>query len=170
MPGNTPTGLLPTGRPAAAGRASTRPDRRGERHPARPGGGAASPAARQPAAGGRDAPERGARRGAERPRAPGDGRRARPAPPGRPGRRTWFRMISPLVVLVVWQLVSMSGLISQQKLPSPSTVLHTAVTLITTNTAAYGTLQGAMLVSLERVAIGFAVGGAPAWCSAWSPG
>ncbi|MFI5069055.1 MAG: ABC transporter permease [Streptosporangiales bacterium] len=69
-------------------------------------------------------------------------------------------MISPLVFLAAWQFVSASGLVSQQKLPSPSTVFHTAVTLITTNSAAYGTLQSAMLVSLERVAIGFAVGGA----------
>ena len=69
-------------------------------------------------------------------------------------------MISPLVFLAAWQLVSASGLVSQQKLPSPSTVFHTAVSLITTNSAAYGTLQSAMLVSLERVAIGFAVGGA----------
>ena len=68
-------------------------------------------------------------------------------------------MISPLVFLAAWQLVSASGLVSQQKLPSPSTVFHTAVSLITTNSAAYGTLQSAMLVSLERVAIGFAVGG-----------
>jgi sulfonate transport system permease protein len=74
--------------------------------------------------------------------------------------RTWFRIISPLVVLAGRQLVSMSGLISQQKLPPPSTVLHTSITLITSSNAAYGTLQGAMLVSLERVAIGFAVGGA----------
>jgi sulfonate transport system permease protein len=43
--------------------------------------------------------------------------------------------------------------------PSPSTVPHTAITLITTNSAAYGTLQGAMAVSLERVAIGLALGG-----------
>ncbi|MGO9218728.1 MAG: ABC transporter permease [Streptosporangiaceae bacterium] len=89
---------------------------------------------------------------------------AAPGPRGKPAtrrrNRTWFRIISPLVVLVGWQLVSMSGLISQQKLPPPSTVFHTAVTLITTSNAAYGTLQGAMLVSLERVAIGFAVGGA----------
>jgi len=69
-------------------------------------------------------------------------------------------VISPLVFLAAWQFVSASGLVSQQKLPSPSTVFHTAVTLITTNSAAYGTLQSAMLVSLERVAIGFAVGGA----------
>jgi len=89
---------------------------------------------------------------------------AAPGPRGKPAarrrNRIWFRIISPLVVLVGWQLVSMSGLISQQKLPPPSTVFHTAVTLITTSNAAYGTLQGAMLVSLERVAIGFAVGGA----------
>jgi sulfonate transport system permease protein len=85
-------------------------------------------------------------------------RRGKPA--ARRRNRTWFRIISPLVVLAGWQLVSMSGLISQQKLPPPSTVLHTAITLITTSNAAYGTLQGAMLVSLERVAIGFAVGGA----------
>ena len=74
--------------------------------------------------------------------------------------RAWYRIISPLVFLAAWQLVSASGLVSQQKLPSPSTVFHTAVSLITTNSAAYGTLQSAMLVSLERVAIGFAVGGA----------
>ena len=61
--------------------------------------------------------------------------------------------------LVAWQLVSMSGLVSQQKLPSPTTVFHTAVTLITGQSAAFGTLQGAMAVSLERVAIGFVLGG-----------
>ncbi|HWG65292.1 MAG TPA: ABC transporter permease [Streptosporangiaceae bacterium] len=60
----------------------------------------------------------------------------------------------------LWQLVSTSGVISQQKLPPPTTVWHTALTLITSDSPAYGTLQGAMVVSLERVAIGFAVGGA----------
>ena len=68
-------------------------------------------------------------------------------------------MISPVVFLVGWQLVSASGLVSQQKLPSPTTVFHTAVTLITSHSAAFGTLQGAMAVSLERVAIGFLLGG-----------
>jgi sulfonate transport system permease protein len=60
---------------------------------------------------------------------------------------------------VIWQLVSSSGLISEQKLPPPTSVWHTALTLITTSSPAYGTLQGAMVVSLQRVAIGFAVGG-----------
>jgi sulfonate transport system permease protein len=77
----------------------------------------------------------------------------------RPGRsRSWYRLISPLAFLAAWQAVSMSGVISQQKLPPPTEVWHTAMTLITTDSPAYGTLQGAMAVSLERVAAGFALG------------
>jgi hypothetical protein len=52
----------------------------------------------------------------------------------------------------------MSGLVSEQKLPPPTTVWHTALTLVSTNSPAYGTLQGGMLVSLQRMAIGFALG------------
>ena len=145
MPGNTPTGLLPTG-PGAPGTevsTATGPAAHGHRATA-PRLSVVSPGPGEPSPAG----ARGA--------APG----ARGKPSGRRRNRAWFRVISPLVVLAGWQLVSMSGLISQQKLPPPSTVFHTAVTLITTSNAAYGTLQGAMLVSLERVAIGFAVGGA----------
>ena len=69
-----------------------------------------------------------------------------------------LRLISPVAVLVVWQLVSQFGLISQQKLPPPFQVWSTALSLVTQNSAAYGTLQGAMVVSLQRAAIGFAVG------------
>ncbi|HTU83980.1 MAG TPA: ABC transporter permease [Solirubrobacteraceae bacterium] len=81
---------------------------------------------------------------------------------GRGERRrgaSWHRLISPLVVLVVWQLASTAGVISAQKLPPPTKVWHTAVQLVTTNSAAYGTLQHAMLISLERIAMGFALGG-----------
>jgi sulfonate transport system permease protein len=77
----------------------------------------------------------------------------------RRARRGWLRLISPLAVLAIWQLVSDEGLVSAQKLPAPSTVWSTAVWLVTTNSPAYGTLQGAMLVSLQRVALGFALGG-----------
>ena len=70
----------------------------------------------------------------------------------------WYRLVSPLVVLLVWQLASTAGVISAQKLPPPTKVWHTAVQLVTTNSAAYGTLQHAMLISLERIAIGFALG------------
>jgi len=154
MPGNPPTGLLPTGlargtTPAAGQPTTDDPGPEGLTAPG-PDGHSGPPAAPHlsvvPAGLGESVP--------------GGTRSARGKPAARRRNRTWFRIISPLVVLVGWQLVSMSGLISQQKLPPPSTVFHTAVTLITTSNAAYGTLQGAMLVSLERVAIGFAVGGA----------
>jgi sulfonate transport system permease protein len=168
MPGNTPTGLLPTGlargttpapggsnREASGTEVSTSPGPAGQNGQASapqlsstPHQSVAPPG-RAESAPGPAGTAPGAKPGA---------RRRKPA--ARRRNRTWFRIISPLVVLVAWQLVSMSGLISQQKLPPPSTVLHTAITLITTSNAAYGTLQGAMLVSLERVAIGFAVGGA----------
>ena len=158
MPGNPPTGLLPTGlargTPAAGGSAPDAPGPEAARTAPGPGGqnaAAAAPHLSVAPAGLADS-------------APGARGAAPGAQPGKPAarrrNRTWFRIISPLVVLAGWQLVSMSGLISQQKLPPPSTVFHTAITLITTSNAAYGTLQGAMLVSLERVAIGFAVGGA----------
>jgi sulfonate transport system permease protein len=68
------------------------------------------------------------------------------------------RLVSPLAVLAIWQVVSTAGIISAQKLPPPTQIWHTAVTLVTTSSPAYGTLQGAMLVSLQRVAIGFAIG------------
>jgi len=76
------------------------------------------------------------------------------------GRRAtaWLRLISPVAVLVVWQLVSQLGLVSEQTLPSPTQVWSTAVSLVTQDSPAYGTLQGNLVVSLERVAIGFAVG------------
>jgi sulfonate transport system permease protein len=70
------------------------------------------------------------------------------------------RLISPLAVLVSWQAVTTAGLVSAQKLPPPTEIWHTAVSLITTSSPAYGTLQGAMLVSLQRVAVGFAFGAA----------
>jgi len=74
----------------------------------------------------------------------------------------WQRIISPLLVLAVWQLVSAAGLVSPSKLPPPSTVARTAVNLVTTDSPAYGTLQQALLVSLERFAAGFALGAAAA--------
>ena len=70
------------------------------------------------------------------------------------------RLISPLAVLVIWQLVSSAGLISADKLPPPTQVWSTAVSLVTSSSPAYGTLQGNLLASLERVAVGFAFGAA----------
>jgi sulfonate transport system permease protein len=77
---------------------------------------------------------------------------------GRRRRTGWRRIVSPLVVLVIWQLVNVTKLVSATKLPPPTKVASTAWTLITTNSVAYGTLQHALLVSLGRMAVGFALG------------
>ena len=85
---------------------------------------------------------------------------AKPAAAARRRRhRGWYRLISPVAVVALWQLLSSAGLIPADKLPPPTTVWHTAVSLVTSNSPAYGTLQHAMLVSLERMAVGFTVGG-----------
>ena len=87
------------------------------------------------------------------------------APQERPGRgrswrhKGWLRLISPIVVLALWQIISVAGIVSQQKLPSLTTLWSTAVRLITTTSPTYGTLQGAMATSLQRVTVGFAIGG-----------
>ncbi len=86
----------------------------------------------------------------------------------RPRRRIrrvsgWRRVISPVALLVVWQLSSALHLISSQKLPPPTAVVSKAYNLVTISQTEFGgTLQHAMLISLERMAIGFAVGAAVA--------
>jgi sulfonate transport system permease protein len=92
----------------------------------------------------------------------GPGQDSRGGPARQVTRRGLLRLISPVAVVLLWQGVSALGIVSQQKLPPPSEVWSTAVSLITTDSAAYGTLQGAMLISLERVAIGFGLGAAVA--------
>jgi sulfonate transport system permease protein len=130
MPGNTPTGLLP-----AAGRQQSGAQTSGAQTED-----GAVPTGAAP-------PEPGAAQGAPPGRKPASRR-----------HRAAYRLISPLVLLAAWQAVSMSGLVSPQKLPPPTQVWHTALTLISTDSPAYGTLQGAMAVSLQRVALGFALG------------
>ncbi len=70
----------------------------------------------------------------------------------------WRRIVSPIALLVIWQLTHVLNLVSDTKLPPPTEVVHEAYTLITTNSAAFGTLQHALLVSLGRMALGFALG------------
>jgi sulfonate transport system permease protein len=88
-----------------------------------------------------------------------------PRPADRPrtgGRhRSWSRLVSPILVLAAWQGLSGAGVVASSKLPSPITLGRTAGNLISHASPAYGgTLQSALLVSLERVALGFALGAA----------
>ncbi|MEU6425324.1 ABC transporter permease [Microbispora sp. NPDC046973] len=68
-------------------------------------------------------------------------------------RRGWHRWISPLVVVVLWQLASTLGLLPARLLAAPSQIAATALDLVRA-----GTLPTAIAVSLERVLLGFAAG------------
>jgi sulfonate transport system permease protein len=70
----------------------------------------------------------------------------------------WIRPISPVVVVGLWQAASSAGIVPASKLASPASIAHTAYDLIVTNSPTYGTLQGSLLASCERWAIGFVLG------------
>jgi sulfonate transport system permease protein len=70
----------------------------------------------------------------------------------------WYRLISPLAVVGLWQVASSTGLLPASKLASPATIAHTAYNLVVTSSPTYGTLQASLLASFERWAIGFVLG------------
>ncbi len=65
----------------------------------------------------------------------------------------WRRAVSPVLLLVCWQLASSSGLISTRVLAAPTTVLDAGWALI-----ASGELSNHLWVSLGRVARGLCIG------------
>jgi sulfonate transport system permease protein len=77
-----------------------------------------------------------------------------------PARRnsSWYRLVSPLVVVGLWQVASGTGILPASKLASPASIAHTAYNLIVTSSPTYGTLQESLLVSCERWAVGFSIG------------
>jgi sulfonate transport system permease protein len=76
---------------------------------------------------------------------------------GVPGRG-WLRLASPVILIGIWQLLSSTGVLPPSRLASPVSIAHTAYNLVVTNSPAYGTLQGSLLVSAERWGIGFSIG------------
>ena len=75
--------------------------------------------------------------------------------PLRAPRRRWGfrRLVSPLVIVLLWQAASMSGLVSPRVLAAPTAIVGTSWGLILS-----GELLTNMAVSLERVAVGLAIG------------
>ncbi len=70
-------------------------------------------------------------------------------------RMSWLRRwVSPVAILVIWQLLSTSGILTEDVLASPLQILATAVELL-----ADGTLQSATATSITRVLWGFLIGG-----------
>ncbi|MEU7151408.1 ABC transporter permease [Streptomyces sp. NPDC045456] len=80
-----------------------------------------------------------------------------PVVPVSAGRRSaprWLRRaVVPVFLLALWQVLSASGALESDILASPGTIARTAWTLVSD-----GTLPSAMFVSLQRVAVGLAVG------------
>jgi sulfonate transport system permease protein len=74
---------------------------------------------------------------------------------GRRGRRRggWRRAVSPVLLVVGWQLASSTGLLPRRKLAAPVAVARTGWDLIRD-----GTLGSALATSLHRVLLGLALG------------
>ncbi|CDO25562.1 aliphatic sulfonates transport permease SsuC [Mycolicibacterium mageritense DSM 44476 = CIP 104973] len=72
------------------------------------------------------------------------------------GQRKWavIRLISPVVLLALWQLGSAVGLIPQDVLPAPSLIVEAGIELIRN-----GQLADALQVSGLRVGAGLLLGG-----------
>ena len=75
-------------------------------------------------------------------------------PPAKRRRLRPRRAISPIVLVLAWEAISRAGLLAEDKLPAPSTVLATGWRL-----ARDGTLGDHLLGSLTRAAVGLAIGG-----------
>ncbi|KQT94547.1 ABC transporter permease [Marmoricola sp. Leaf446] len=80
-------------------------------------------------------------------------RRSRP----RRGAAALRRAISPLALLALWQAASATGVLPEDKLAPPLQILEAM-----TEEWRKGTLQDATVISVQRVAIGFAIGAAVA--------
>jgi sulfonate transport system permease protein len=91
-------------------------------------------------------------------RAPAKSTARRSAGRSRGRGRGWYRLISPVVAIGLWQAASSAGILPASKLASPASIAHTAYTLIVTGSPAYGTLQASLLASCERWAVGLAIG------------
>ncbi len=78
----------------------------------------------------------------------------RPATAGRGGRLPGIarRLASPLAIIVLWQLASMTGLLSPRILAGPSDIIGTAGRLV-----ASGELINGLAVSFLRVVAGFSI-------------
>jgi sulfonate transport system permease protein len=70
-----------------------------------------------------------------------------------PGSAGLLRLVSPIVLLLLWQVASSSGLLPERLIAAPVQIARTAADLTTA-----GTLPDAIAVSLKRVAEGFAIG------------
>lgn len=72
---------------------------------------------------------------------------------GQPGVRVVGGFLLPIVILVVWQFATTSGLVPAYRLPTPASVVTAGVEL-----AERGQLWNHIAISVQRVLLGFAIG------------
>ncbi|MBG0563872.1 ABC transporter permease [Actinoplanes aureus] len=79
-----------------------------------------------------------------------------PAPaPARVRRpRRWYRLVSPIALVVLWEAGSRTGVLPDDKVPAPSVVVRTGWRLATE-----GALTDHLVASLTRAAVGLLIGG-----------
>lgn len=72
--------------------------------------------------------------------------------------KKWIRRllpgVLPVFVLLLWEFLSIGGIISPTTLPAPTDVVKTGIVMIGT-----GELTGSLLISLYRAVAGFLIGG-----------
>jgi len=72
-------------------------------------------------------------------------------------RDRWLAVISPVLLLATWEILSRTGILDARYVPPPSAVIRTLVTLTRS-----GELPFHLAVSLRRIVIGFLLGAVPA--------
>lgn len=72
---------------------------------------------------------------------------------GRPGIRILGGLLLPIIILVVWQIATTSGMVPTYRLPTPASVFTAGVEL-----AERGQLWTHIAISVQRVLLGFAIG------------
>ncbi|MDV8002334.1 ABC transporter permease [Rhodococcus sp. IEGM 1408] len=80
----------------------------------------------------------------------GEGRRRRAR-----GSLWWLRWLSPVALVVIWQIAGATGILPERILPAPQLIAESGIKLI-----ASGELVDALAVSSVRVVQGFVLGGA----------
>ena len=73
------------------------------------------------------------------------------------GRYRWLAVASPLGLLLVWEILSRTGVADPRFFPPPSTIIRTLATMVRN-----GELPFHIGVSVRRILIGFVLGSVPA--------
>jgi NitT/TauT family transport system permease protein len=75
----------------------------------------------------------------------------------RRSRERIISFLSPIALLLLWEILARVGILDTRFFPAPSQILRTLLTMMKS-----GELQDDTLISMTRLAVGFLVGGIPA--------